>query len=251
MSPQRDIQQQGKIGLLSSWSVSLANIFKKYFIMHTPLIDARHILPPVQEKWRLSALLVWISRIRDIFHQFREILSSIQRNISVILRNISSFSFSILAPVSKKWVPSTLQDIRRMNFVSIRLINAASSGDFSDNETQNLVKTSFLPLHWLMSEAGLVIGVFNNTKPCAADRTKSKSKSYRSIYRNNTVWCRLEAKRVVCQSLVHWNMLFQKNCSNRPFFILDLKIQVQNTNFTHPVYLVSDTFKTDQMLTQN
>ena len=191
--------------------------------MPSPLIDARHILPPVQEKRAPEHLARMDIKDQRYISSIQRKFSSIQRNISGIWRNISSFSFSILAPVSKKWGRSTLQDIMPMNVVSIRLINAASSGDFSDNETQNLVKTSFLPLHWLMSEAGLVIGVFNNTKPCAADRTKSKSKSYRSIYRHNTVWCRLGAKRVVCQSLVHWNMLFQTNHSNRPFFVLDLK----------------------------
>ena len=46
-----------------------------------------------------------------------------------------------------------------------------------------------------MSEADLVIpGYSPNTKPCGADRTKSKSESYRGVYQHNTGWQKLETQ---------------------------------------------------------
>ena len=115
-----------------------------------------------------------------------------------------------------------------MNLVSIRLINSVIwrfSGQWNAKLGENVV--SPIALTNERGGPGNARVFTKHTKPCGADRTKSKSKSYRGVYQHNTGWQRLETqwgkvkqyrvafvdwgKSKSCESIPcpHWNKLFQ------------------------------------------
>ena len=86
-----------------------------------------------------------------------------------------------------KCVTNEKQKRLRMNLMPIRrlgLINGVIWG-FVGQWNAKLGENVVSPI--ALTNEGPVIGVFNNTIPCGADRTKSGRMSYRGVYRHNIV----------------------------------------------------------------